>query len=278
MPNIKILFIFQLLFYIKVNSSLFDDLDQVLIEEERPKCMEPFDPSSEKPDKCFAITPSLELTGKNKGKCCKVSLSYDPFIYYENIYRENWKQKIINEFELDEDITEEEIRSKYLPSKKETGCMIFIDHVKDLMLYEMSLMDVNGQIEYDCGNGEEIFKGKDYHPTNEDEIFDKDFIDCSREYTEKNCNKRGMKFSFDDAQCCWCKHIYFSQNKPIDDQESIQYCKPFKISNMKEVFQNELKRNKEMNERLEFKCDCYNKNGKNVKASYNTVTGDIIIQ
>ena len=198
--------------------------------------------------------------------------------HYKSIYNENWKKMIIKEFDLDEDITEEEIRSKYLPSKKENTCYMFIDHIKDLMLYQLSVSAVNGEAEYDCGNGKEIFKAKNYHPTNKDEILDKDFVDCRSEYIEKDCNKRGMKLSSDDAQCCWCKLIHFSYQDDLNEDREIQYCRPFNISNMKEVFQNELKSSTKNNERVEYKCNCYNKDGKNVKASYNTVTSSVIIQ
>ena len=213
MCNIKILFILQILLFIKVNSSLIDDIDYELMAKERKKCIDPFLGSSEKSidvDKCIAISPTLELTDINKGRCCKLSMTIDPFIRYKDNYNENWKQMIIKEFDLDEDITEEEIRSKYLPSKKESTCILLVDHVKDLMLYENSLRDLNGEVEYDCGNGEEIFKAKDYHPTNKDEIFDKEFIDCTSEFTGKDCNKRSMKLTSDDAQCCWCETIYLS--------------------------------------------------------------------
>ena len=89
---------------------------------------------------------------------------------------------IIKKFDLDENITEEEIRSKYLPSKKQNTCSLIIDLIKDIIMYGNSLLDINKEIEYDCGNGKEIFKAKDYHPTNEDEIYQKDDIDCNSEF------------------------------------------------------------------------------------------------
>ena len=69
-------------------------------------------------------------------------------------YGENWKKIIIKEFDLDENITEEEIRSKYLPSKKVSNCDLTIDIVRDLMLYRYSILDINREVKYDCGNGE----------------------------------------------------------------------------------------------------------------------------
>lgn len=277
MRNIEILFILQILLFIKVNSSLIEDIDQELLWKENSKCMDPFNKSSEiDVDKCVAISPTLNLIGKNKGKCCKISMTIDPLLNYKDFYSENWKQEIIKEFNLDEDITEEEIRSKYLPSKKENRCYMSIDYVKDLMLYDISLRTVNKEVKYDCGNGEEIFKVKDYHPTNEDEIFDKEFIDCTSEFIEKDCNKRSMKLTSDDLQCCWCEKTYLSES--IYDIQTLKECKPFRISKLKKVLQDALKTIKGYDERVEFKCDCHNKNGNIVKAGFNSVTGDIFIE
>ena len=47
---------------------------------------------------------------------------------------------------------------------------------------------------------------------------------------------------------------------------------------MKEELQTEIENIEKYLERIELKCDCYDRNGKNVKASYNTVTGDISIE
>ena len=277
MRNIKILFILQLLVFIKVNSSL--DIDGPSINKERQKCMEPFYQLSEDSeidtDKCLAISSSLELAGKNKGKCCKINIDHDPLYTYQQRYGENWKKTIIKEFDLDENITEEEIRSKYLPSKKQSSCILTLDLVRDLSLYQYSFIDINREVKYDCGNGEEIFKAKDYHPTNEDEILEKDIMDCYLEFTEKNCNKRGMKVFSDKVSCCWCNRQSFYEDEAFD---SIKWCRPFIISNMKEELQTELENTEIDNNRIEFKCDCYNKDGKIIKAGYNTVTGDVFIE
>ena len=47
---------------------------------------------------------------------------------------------------------------------------------------------------------------------------------------------------------------------------------------MKEDLQTELENLEKDNDRIEFKCDCYNKDGKIIKAGYNTVTGDVLIE
>ena len=47
-----------------------------------------------------------------------MTISVDTLLNYKKMYNENWKKKIINQFDLDEDITEEEIRNKYLQHSK----------------------------------------------------------------------------------------------------------------------------------------------------------------
>ena len=84
-----------------------------------------------------------------------------------------------------------------------------------------------------------------------------------------------MKLYSDDLQCCWCDRQYLNQD---DDDFGNKQCRPFKISTMREDLQAELENNQKHKNRIEFKCNCYNKDGKNVKASYNTVTGDVLIE
>ena len=136
-------------------------------------------------------------------------------------------------------------------------------------------MDINGEVKYDCGTGEVIFSAKDYKPTDEDELIDKDYIDCYTEFTEKSCNKRSLKLSSDDSQCCWCEKVSL---KGEENEENRKECTSFRISKMKELLQKQLKYVQDQDEKFEYKCDCYNRKGNNIKASYNTVTGDILIQ
>ena len=141
------------------------------------------------------------------------------------------------------------------------------------MFYQMSLLDVNGEVKYDCGTGEKSFTAKNYHPTDKDELLDKDYIDCMSEYTEKNCNKRSTKLSSDDSQCCWCEKLGLGE-----EEENLKECNSFRISRMKELLQKSLNQGKNHGGKFEYKCDCYNRKGNNIKASYNTITGDIKIE
>ena len=282
MQNTIILFILQFLLFIQVNSSVGEDIDSDIFNKELSKCLIPFinsgNSSSIDVDKCTAISPSLEsleLGEMYKGKCCKLSIFVDNIYYYKRSYGENWEKMIKKEFNIEEDITEEEIRSKYLPSKNQDICFLLLDSLKGASLYQMSLTDSNRKVKYDCGNGEEIFSAKDYHPTDEDELIDKESIDCYNEFTEKGCNKRSTKLSSDDNQCCWCEKVYLqSESKEKNRKE----CEFYRISRMKELLQKQLKNNKDQDEKFEYKCDCYNRKGNKIKASYNTMTGDILIQ
>ena len=91
---------------------------------------------------------------------------------------------------------------------------------------------------------------------------------------KKNCHKRCMKLFSDDVQCCWCESNYFY---PIDN-EANKRCRLFKNSTMKEELKTELEKSLKNDERIEYKCDCYDKNGKNVKASYNTANSEVLIE
>ena len=81
-----------------------------------------------------------------------------------------------------------------------------------------------------------------------------------------------MKLYSNDLQCCWCDRQYLNQD---DNFDSNKKCRRFKIS---EKLQTELENNQKHDNRIEFKYNCYNKDGKIVKASYNTVIGDVLIE
>ena len=277
MLNIKILIILQLFLFIQVNSTIAEEIDTELMDKEYVKCAAPFEGKIKiEADKCAAISPSLELSGIHKGKCCKLAMSYDNLLQYQKMYNENWKKMAIKQLGLDEDVTEEEIKSKYLIPQDIEFCFLIVDSIKDLMLYQLSTEADNKEVKYDCGTGEKTFAAKNYHPTDEDALLDKDSIDCSLEYTEKNCNKKSMKLSSDDSQCCWCEKIML-QSENIEE-EKMKECNSIRISKMKELLQRQLVNDQKKGKKIEYKCDCYNRKGNNSKFSYNTVNGEIKIE
>ena len=227
-------------------------------------------------DECIKISPFLNLTGINEGQCCKISFSMDTLLKYKLRFWEDWKKRAIEYFKLDENITEEELRNKYFLPEDNNFCGLMIKIIGNLQLYQLSSLSVDGSAKFDCGEGEKIFKSKEYYPTDKDEIFDKDMIDCGLEFSEKNCNKRGIRLSSDDAQCCWCEKIALSQDEFFSDNN--KKCKGYRISDFKEILIKELNSVKERNSKFEYKCECYNNIGKTIKGSYNTVTGEVLVE
>ena len=277
MKTFIFIFILQLILFVQIHSSLVHKLDQELIEVEAAKChsIQSKDDNINV-DECVKISSSLQLTGINDGQCCKISASMDTLLQYKINYGENWKKRIIEILKLDENITEEELRNKYFLPKDRNLCAIMIKSIFNFQLYQQSSLSVDGSAKFDCGEGEKIFKSKEYYPTDKDEIFDKDMIDCGLEFSEKNCNKRGIRLSSDDAQCCWCEKIALSQDEFLSDNN--KRCFGYRIRDFKESLIYELNSAKERNSKFEFKCECYNNIGKTIKGSYNTVTGEVLVE
>ena len=271
------IFILQLILLVQIYSSLLEKFDQKLIEAEGAKCEQiKFKDDNINVDECVKISSSLQLTGINEGQCCKISVSMDTLLQYKLRFGEDWKKRAIEYFKLDENITEEELRNKYFLPEDNNFCGLMIKIVGNLQLYQLSSLSVDGSAKFDCGEGEKIFKSKEYYPTDKDEIFDKDMIDCQLEFSEKNCNKRGIRLSSDNAQCCWCEKIALSQDEFLSD--NYKECTGCRISDFKEILTKALNSAKERNSKFEYKCECYNNIGKTIKGSYNTVTGEVLVE
>ena len=274
MKILSFTFILQLILFIQIHSSIMEKLDAQLIEAEGAKC-EQANHQNINVDECVKISPSLQLTGINEGQCCKISLNSDILFSYKLNFGEDWRKKLAELYNIDENITEEELREKYFLPQEMNMCQIMIKSVSNFLLYQFSLLSTDGLVKYDCGEGEKTFNLKEYHPTDEDEIFDKDMADCQTEISEKNCQKKGMRVSSNDAQCCWCEKIPLSQETlPFKTKG----CNGYGITNFKEHLTKDLNINKARNLKFEQKCECYNKSGKTNKGSFNTVTGEVLIE
>ena len=274
MKMLSFTFILQLILFIQIHSSILEKLDGQLIEVEGAKC-EQANHQNINVDECVKISPSLQLTGINEGQCCKISLNSDTLFSYKLNFGEDWRKKLAELYNIDENITEEELREKYFLPQEMNMCQIMIKSISNLLLYQFSLLSTDGLVKYDCGEGEKTFNVKEYHPTDEDEIFDKDMADCQTEISEKNCQKKGMRVSSNDAQCCWCEKIPLSQETlPFKTKG----CDSYGITNFKEHLTKDLNINKARNLKFEQKCECYNKSGKTNKGSFNTVTGEVLIE
>ena len=247
------IFILQLILLVQIYSSLLEKFDQKLIEAEGAKCQKISKDDNINVDECVKISSSLQLTGINEGQCCKISVSMDTLLQYKLRFAEDWKKRAIEKFKLDENITEEELRNKYFLPEDLNLCRVMIKRAGNLQLYQLSSLSVDGSAKFDCGEGEKIFKSKEYYPTDKEEIFGKDMMDCLSEFSEKNCNKRGIRLSSDDAQCCWCKEIALSQDEFLSD--NYKQCAGSSISDFKEILTKALNSDKERNLKIEYKCE-----------------------
>jgi len=112
------------------------------------------------------------------------------------------------------------------------NCQYIKKGPNSIILYGTSLNTIDGIIKYDCGEGQKVFNGKEFHPTNKEEILDKQVIDLFLlSYTEKDCLKKGKKFSDDDYQLCWCEEIKLSAGGSIVDQK-LYHIKNFSKKNL----------------------------------------------
>ena len=145
--------------------------------------------------KCNEANPLLESKDFYKGQCCFVKTNLDPLYSLKQNYRENWKEAAISIYEVDENISDEDLLEVALSEETEglnDQCRIILDNSKEVSLYEMALLAVNKTIKYDCGNGEKTFSARNFNPKNEKEEIDKDLADCgnsNENYIEKKMFK-----------------------------------------------------------------------------------------
>ena len=222
---------------------------------------------------CTSITPTLEAGGDYKGQCCKVTANTDPLYTFKASYHENWKQKVCEMFGLSENTSEEELRQKLSYSVIKDQCSVLKEKSLLADLYSTALSTVDGKASFDCGSGEKTFSASDFFPTNESEQRTKDILDCNYEYTEKNCGKRGTKLGSSDIQCCWCDTTYLNPVLP-----NAQVCMGYANDNLKSTLNNMMTTYKSTGLNVEYKCSCTNKNGGTVKASFNTVSGEVTVE
>ena len=75
------------------------------------------------------------------------------------------------------------------------NCQYIKKGPNSITLYGASFATLDGIIKYDCGEGPKVFNGKEFHPTNKEEILDKQVIDLFLlSYTEKDCLKTEKNF------------------------------------------------------------------------------------
>ena len=153
MSFIKLL-LFSLLF-LQLSSQ-----EEGLVQEDFGKCMQTNFIGAVTTEDCIVVTDTLESTGDYKGKCCKMTFETDALAAYKRMFGDDWKEKLIEQYELDEDITEDELREKLGLKNEQSMCSLLTKIGKNVGLYTMSLQSLDGKVKYDCGDGEESFNSK----------------------------------------------------------------------------------------------------------------------
>ena len=274
MPKLKFLILF--IFFIQVAPNFLDMLEKELDGVSDNKCIK----SNDKP---FYIETSAQCVKRNAflskegddSKCCFYSGKIDPLFFYKKQYGENWKKIIAQSRGYDLNIAEEEIRKKLSENIEErNNCQYVMKGSNNILLYEASLTTIDGIVKYDCGEGQKIFNKKEFHPTNKEEILDKQLIDSfSLSFTEKDCLKSGTKLSDDNYQICWCEKILLT-SEGINKKN----CFPYRISTFEERLKKEMIIDQKYNEKYENKCTCSNNKSKTSKGSYNSDTGEVKVE
>ena len=171
---------------------------------------------------------------------------------------------------FDSNISEKDLLKLFIHFEEETvnTCFLLNPNVKEIQLYSLSSNFEGADINYNCGDGEETFKSKDFVPSSEIEKINKDILDCKNEFNEKSCSKTAYKLLTDDVQCCWCEIT----QKGDSYESSTQECDGYLTDGLEEKFKSYVK-----NSGATYNCSCFNKNGKITKASANSFTGEVII-
>lgn len=176
--------------------------EEGLVQEDFGKCMQLNFMGQVTTEACAEVNPELELTGDYEAKCCRITFLSDALLAYKRMFGDDWKAKLIEQYELDEDITEDEIREKLGLKNEQNMCTLLTKIGKNIALYNMGIASLDGEVKYDCGDGEESFNSKDFIPENDFEKKNKDMADCGTVSDEKSCVKKSAKLVTDEAQCC----------------------------------------------------------------------------
>lgn len=227
-------------------------------------------------EKCISITPSLESTGSFKGKCCRVTRIYNPLYAYKKLYGDDWKKIVCKANKLDTNLTENEILNK-LTFKKSSFCTHFINNEINIQLYSLSLETVDGNIIYNCGDGEQYFNCKTFVPSNDYEKKSKDMLDCGNEFDEKTCYKTASKLKTNDVQCCWCETTKLSIEGHLTGLYN-SLCYGYPTDGLNNTLKTDIENQKKEGLRNRVACSCLDKNGKTTNFLTNSMTSEVIVE
>lgn len=252
--------------------------EEGLVQDDYGKCMKANFLGAVTTEDCNEITSTLESTGDYEGQCCRVSYKSDPIETLKKVFGDDWKAKISEQYELDEDLSDEEIIEKIGFKSEQNMCNLLTKIGKNVMLYNVALGAVDGEVVYDCGDGEETFNSKDFIPKTDFEKKNKDMADCTTATDEKTCSKKSSKLVTDEAQCCWCEASSIGDMAP---NFGFKNCMGLPTEDLEEYLKNQAaayNTGEGMGMKMKMTCSCLDKNGKSTSILTNSVTGEIIIE
>lgn len=248
--------------------------ENTIYSQDVAKCNQPNYSGQVTTKNCISITPSLASTGSFEGQCCRVTYTNDALLSYKKVFGENWKETLCQMYGLDTDLSESEIINILSLGYEQNICTHFTYTGMNIALYSLSLSAVDGDVSYNCGDGEQKFNSKTFVPSNENEKISKDMADCGYEFTEKNCYKRANKLITDDIQCCWCETTNLSD---AAYGYSNQLCNGYSTNGLDNILQTTVELQKNAGIKTKMICSCLDKNGITTNVSTNTVTGEVIV-
>ena len=108
--------------------------ENTIIIEDYEKCSKATSSYSTTTEECTAITPTLIGTGDFESKCCRLTVTIDPFERFKSKYGENWKQKYMEILKINEEELEKEIAKRYSLAEKISFCNILNKKFKNVYI------------------------------------------------------------------------------------------------------------------------------------------------
>ena len=264
-----------LIFILIINSTPQNIYNFEINEEDFEECENAGSEGEATIEECTAVTPNFKGLEGYESKCCIITYKKDPFAQYKAMFGENWKQRYMELFYLNEKQVEDKINRAYVSAPEGSMCYDLIKNYKNIELYGISLDKFGGKLRYNCGDGEETFDREKYNPSDEEEKMNKDFIDCRVQFEENNCLNETSKLFSDNSQCCWCDEVTVFDNNP-NTGVSTSNCLGFPVKE----FRNKLEEiaNKKKEEKYTMKCTCLDKKGKKIISYLDSFNGKIKIK
>jgi hypothetical protein len=265
-----------LLLYLLIVNSNANSIDSVFKNNRKDmeKCERVSRSQEATLERCIEITPSFSGPKKSESKCCMVTSKIDPLERLKLELGEDWKKEFMRRQKLNEQEAEEKLKLIYDYAPETSVCYDLIENYENVELYGLSIPVFDGQLKYDCGDGEKTFDREKYNPSDEEEKMYKDHLDCSNQFEENFCLKKGSELISDNYQCCWCEEI-FVYNEKENRETRTSNCEGYPIKELKNKLEEFVDEKKD--KKITKKCICSDKNGNHLKLNLNTFNGNFEI-